>query len=132
MTFSEETVESLSVLPVMLFCDTLAFLMETSISDMAFTCRCIPWLTVSNVTSSCRMAIATFPAVEFRPAMFSRSFSLRNERPEAMVPMPPGRHRYRLVVGGVWQADPYNEEHEVNEHGERNSVIVVPEDRAAP
>jgi chromosome partitioning protein len=46
---------------------------------------------------------------------------------EALVKVSPGRHQYRLVVDGCWQADPYNDAHVVNDHGERNSVFVVPE-----
>jgi chromosome partitioning protein len=46
---------------------------------------------------------------------------------EALVKVSPGRHQYRLVVDGRWQADPYNDAHVVNDHGERNSVFVVPE-----
>jgi chromosome partitioning protein len=49
---------------------------------------------------------------------------------EAIVPMPPGRYQYRLVVDGRWHADPYNTTEQVNGHGERNSVIEVP--NAAP
>jgi 1,4-alpha-glucan branching enzyme len=46
---------------------------------------------------------------------------------EAMLSIPPGRYLYRLVVGGQWRADPYNEHCVINEHGESNSVLVVPE-----
>ena len=46
---------------------------------------------------------------------------------EVLVPISPGRHQYRLVVGGQWRADPYNDQREANEHGEFNSVVVVPE-----
>jgi chromosome partitioning protein len=49
---------------------------------------------------------------------------------EAVVPMEPGRHRYRLVVDGRWQADPYNALSERNEHGEVNSIVIVPEREA--
>jgi hypothetical protein len=44
----------------------------------------------------------------------------------ALVRISPGRHQYRLVVDGRWQADPYNADGHVNEHGEKNSVLVVP------
>lgn len=37
----------------------------------------------------------------------------------------PGRYRYRLVVDGQWQQDPYNELTELNPFGGFNSVIVV-------
>ena len=45
---------------------------------------------------------------------------------EVLVEMSSGRHAYRLVVDGRWQADPYNDRREPNEHGEYNSVVVVP------
>jgi len=37
----------------------------------------------------------------------------------------PGRYRYRLVVDGQWQQDPYNEQTELNPFGGFNSVIEV-------
>jgi chromosome partitioning protein len=37
----------------------------------------------------------------------------------------PGRYRYRLVVDGQWQQDPYNELTEMNPFGGFNSVIEV-------
>ena len=37
----------------------------------------------------------------------------------------PGRYRYRLVVDGQWQQDPYNEATESNPFGGFNSVIEV-------
>ena len=37
----------------------------------------------------------------------------------------PGRYRYRLVVDGQWQQDPYNELTELNPFGGLNSVIEV-------
>jgi chromosome partitioning protein len=37
----------------------------------------------------------------------------------------PGRYRYRLVVDGKWQQDPYNELTEVNPFNEYNSVLEV-------
>ena len=45
---------------------------------------------------------------------------------EAMVEMPPGRYRYRLVIDGHWVADPHNQYKQVNDYGELNSVVVVP------
>jgi chromosome partitioning protein len=39
--------------------------------------------------------------------------------------LPQGKYRYRLVVDGQWQQDPYNELTEVNPFGEYNSVIEV-------
>ncbi len=43
----------------------------------------------------------------------------------AIVDIPPGRYQYRLVINGVWQADPYNANVQLNEYGEHNSVLVV-------
>jgi chromosome partitioning protein len=37
----------------------------------------------------------------------------------------PGRYRYRLVVDGQWQQDPYNELTELNPFGGFNSIIEV-------
>jgi len=45
---------------------------------------------------------------------------------EAMIEMPPGRYRYRLVIDGHWVADPHNQYKQVNDYGELNSVVVVP------
>jgi chromosome partitioning protein len=39
--------------------------------------------------------------------------------------LPVGRYRYRLVVDGQWQKDPYNEATELNPFGELNSVIEM-------
>ena len=36
-----------------------------------------------------------------------------------------GKYRYRLVVNGQWQQDPYNEETELNPFGGFNSVLTV-------
>ena len=36
-----------------------------------------------------------------------------------------GKYRYRLVVDGQWQQDPYNELTEVNPFGEFNSIVEV-------
>jgi chromosome partitioning protein len=36
-----------------------------------------------------------------------------------------GRYRYRLVVDGQWQQDPYNELTELNPYGDFNSVVEV-------
>ena len=41
------------------------------------------------------------------------------------LPMAKGKYRYRLVVDGVWQQDPYNEQTELNPFGEMNSVLEV-------
>ncbi|MEA3225235.1 MAG: glycogen-binding domain-containing protein, partial [Planctomycetota bacterium] len=39
--------------------------------------------------------------------------------------LPAGRYRYRLVVDGQWQQDPYNELTELNPFGGLNSVLEV-------
>ncbi|MBA7689712.1 1,4-alpha-glucan branching enzyme GlgB [subsurface metagenome] len=39
--------------------------------------------------------------------------------------LPVGRYRYRLVVDGQWQQDPYNELTESNPFGGFNSVVEV-------
>jgi len=44
---------------------------------------------------------------------------------ETLVPLEPGRYRYRLVVDGRWQQDPCNEAVEVNPYGELNSIVEV-------
>ncbi len=41
------------------------------------------------------------------------------------LPMTKGKYRYRLVVDGQWQQDPYNETTELNPYGELNSVLEV-------
>lgn len=44
---------------------------------------------------------------------------------ELCVPLPAGKHHYRIVTDGVWTADPYNNLCEVNPYGEANSVFTV-------
>jgi chromosome partitioning protein len=44
---------------------------------------------------------------------------------QAEMKLPVGRYRYRLVVDGQWQKDPYNEATELNPFGELNSVIEI-------
>jgi chromosome partitioning protein len=39
--------------------------------------------------------------------------------------LPPGKYRYRLVVDGQWQQDPYNELIEANQFGGFNSILTV-------
>ena len=41
------------------------------------------------------------------------------------LPLTKGKYRYRLVVDGQWQQDPYNESIETNPFGEANSVLEV-------
>ncbi|HUW19462.1 MAG TPA: AAA family ATPase [Sedimentisphaerales bacterium] len=44
---------------------------------------------------------------------------------QTMLKLPAGRYRYRLVVDGQWQQDPYNESTELNPFGDYNSVLEV-------
>ncbi len=44
---------------------------------------------------------------------------------QTSVKLTPGRYRYRLVVDGQWQQDPYNETTELNPFGGHNSVVEV-------
>ena len=44
---------------------------------------------------------------------------------QTKVKLEPGRYRYRLVVDGQWQQDPYNEITELNPFGGFNSIIEV-------
>jgi 1,4-alpha-glucan branching enzyme len=42
---------------------------------------------------------------------------------QTKMQLPTGKYRYRLVVDGQWQQDPYNEQKEMNPFGEFNSVL---------
>jgi len=44
---------------------------------------------------------------------------------QAKIALPEGHYRYRYVVDGQWQQDPYNERTEINPYGEYNSVLEV-------
>jgi hypothetical protein len=44
---------------------------------------------------------------------------------QAKVKLAPGIYRYRLVVDGVWQQDPYNDRSEPNPYGGENSMFKV-------
>jgi chromosome partitioning protein len=44
---------------------------------------------------------------------------------QTKMKLPPGKYRYRLVVDGQWQQDPYNEATELNPFGGFNSVVEV-------
>jgi len=44
---------------------------------------------------------------------------------QTQMKLPPGRYRYRLVVDGQWQQDPYNEWTELNPFGGYNSVVEI-------
>jgi len=43
----------------------------------------------------------------------------------ALLPLAPGRYRYRYVIDGQWKADPHNDHSETNPFGELNSVVEV-------
>jgi chromosome partitioning protein len=44
---------------------------------------------------------------------------------ELALELAPGKYRYRMVVDGHWQQDPYNEQAELNPFGEFNSILEV-------
>jgi chromosome partitioning protein len=44
---------------------------------------------------------------------------------QTKIKLPSGKYRYRLVVDGQWQQDPYNEATELNPFGGFNSVVEV-------
>jgi chromosome partitioning protein len=44
---------------------------------------------------------------------------------QTKLKLPSGRYRYRFVVDGQWQQDPYNEQTELNPYGEYNSIFEV-------
>lgn len=46
---------------------------------------------------------------------------------ELCLRLPPGKAMYRLVIDGVWSADPYNDHCEINPFGEANSFCTVGE-----
>ncbi|QQE13657.1 AAA family ATPase [Planctomycetota bacterium] len=43
---------------------------------------------------------------------------------QAVVKVPPGRYRYRLVYDGEWKQDPYNDIVETNPYGDLNNVAL--------
>jgi len=44
---------------------------------------------------------------------------------QTKIRLPQGKYRYRLVVDGQWQQDPYNEQVELNPYGEYNSIVEL-------
>jgi chromosome partitioning protein len=44
---------------------------------------------------------------------------------QTKLKLPTGKYRYRLVVDGQWQQDPYNGHSELNPYGDHNSVLEV-------
>ena len=49
----------------------------------------------------------------------------RNGDWRMVMPLKPGRYRYRLVVDGQWMTDPNNQYVEANQFGELNNVVEV-------
>jgi chromosome partitioning protein len=49
----------------------------------------------------------------------------QNGKWELALALAPGKYRYRMVVDGQWQQDPYNENTELNPFGEYNSILEV-------
>ena len=49
---------------------------------------------------------------------------------QKILTLPPGRYRYRYIVDGRWQSDPFNVAVEPNPYGELDSIVVVQEKRA--
>ena len=49
----------------------------------------------------------------------------QNGKWELAMALAPGKYRYRMVVDGQWQQDPYNENTELNPFGEYNSILEV-------
>jgi len=43
----------------------------------------------------------------------------------ALLPLAPGRYRYRYVIDGKWRSDPHNKYVESNPFGELNSIVEV-------
>ena len=44
---------------------------------------------------------------------------------QTKITLPEGHYRYRYVVDGQWQQDPYNDKTELNPYGEYNSILEV-------
>jgi hypothetical protein len=44
---------------------------------------------------------------------------------KTVVPLEPGRYRYRYVVDGQWQSDPLNPSVEPSPYGGNDSILVV-------
>ena len=61
----------------------------------------------------------------WQPEKTSLSKAGGNGAWQIKLPMAKGKYRYRLVVDGIWQQDPYNEQTELNPFGEMNSVLEV-------
>lgn len=46
---------------------------------------------------------------------------------QAVLPLAPGRYRYRYVIDGQWQPDPHNDHRQTNPFGDFDSVVEVPD-----
>jgi chromosome partitioning protein len=62
---------------------------------------------------------------DWDPANTSLSKNMSKGTWHIKLPLGVGKYRYRLVVDGKWQQDPYNERTEMNPYGECNSVLEV-------
>jgi 1,4-alpha-glucan branching enzyme len=50
---------------------------------------------------------------------------------KTVVPLEPGRYRYRYVVDGRWQSDPLNPAAEPSPYGGNDSILVVKNEKLA-
>lgn len=50
---------------------------------------------------------------------------LRDGTFQVLIPLSPGRYRYRYVIDGAWRNDPANGNVEINPYGELNSIVEV-------
>lgn len=62
---------------------------------------------------------------DWMPEQTPMQMSAENGKWVTKLPLHKGTYRYRLVVDGQWQQDPYNENVELNPFGELNSVLHV-------
>jgi chromosome partitioning protein len=51
--------------------------------------------------------------------------SAQNGKWELELALAPGKYRYRMVIDGQWQQDPFNENTELTPFGEYNSILEV-------
>jgi len=61
----------------------------------------------------------------WRPESTPMDFADDKGRWAVELSLAQGQYRYRYVVDGRWQQDPYNEQAERNEFGEYNSILTV-------
>jgi chromosome partitioning protein len=61
----------------------------------------------------------------WRPESTPMHFADNKGRWAVELPLAQGQYRYRYVVDGRWQQDPYNDQAERNEFGEYNSILTV-------